>query len=682
MSFIADVNNRISTLNSTTALLGSGQTFTGAWEEVINFSTAGVAIFADTPTDGTLYFDVSTDGGGTYISVSSTVSDTTLVVPRILNIVESHIRIRYVNGTTAQTGVFKLQTKFSVEQELGLLSAIEGTVTGETPTQVAKAIVVAKDPNGNYVNAAADGFVAVASTTTPLGAAGTFDSGIIDINGHQQIITDILSDQDGTLVGEWYNDAAGTDLTRTFTVPYNAANGYVYFSAPIFGRYLRYVYTNGGTPQTDFSLNTKLTTKAISGQILGINSFIPDNVVANLSRCVGVGQNPNGVFENIPSAGIDNNNTTSTPLGVSGTYTGTWTKVSSFGEIKVAMTTDQDPATCYFQLSHNGVTVDTSLNLPPQLNEVTGKYTFIHSLNPSLPYFRIVYTNGTVAQTEFKLTTLLLVESGNGFISRATAVLDRFTDVKNIRQVNNPEQDRNFGLINYQEAVRIRGKNPNIAAGSQQTVWTHSANYVIPTTAETIRVRAGGNAADTAAGAGARTIKVLAVLDDWTEKEITLTLAGASASAPSVELVRAINLATVETVGTFGGANTGNIIIENTSALQVLAHVGAGDGQSKQAIYTVPLNFTVWVDAIDLSVGQSDSANVIINHVKDASQALAPKVEEWSVRDFSGAAIADRKTFLKFPEKSVIYVTAERITGSGSANVAVELEVIKTDNTI
>ena len=89
--------------------------------------------------------DVSTNGGTTFATIPNAVGDATFAVPRILNIVESYVRIRYVNGTTAQTGTFSLQTKYSNGQELALLSSVGGSVTGETPTQVNKSIIAGYD---------------------------------------------------------------------------------------------------------------------------------------------------------------------------------------------------------------------------------------------------------------------------------------------------------------------------------------------------------------------------------------------------------------------------------------------------------------------------------------------------------------------------------------------------------
>ena len=66
--------------NSTKILLGAGETFTGNWESVLQYTTAAVALLGSVPTDGTLFLDVSTDGGSTFASVPNTISDVKFTV--------------------------------------------------------------------------------------------------------------------------------------------------------------------------------------------------------------------------------------------------------------------------------------------------------------------------------------------------------------------------------------------------------------------------------------------------------------------------------------------------------------------------------------------------------------------------------------------------------------------------
>jgi hypothetical protein len=208
--------------------------------------------------------------------------------------------------------------------------------------------------------------------------------------------------------------------------------------------------------------------------------------------------------------------------------------------------------------------------------------------------------------------------------------------------------------------------------------------YVFPTTAETIRVKAGGNVFDTSAGLGARTITVEGLDDNWNEVSEVLTLAGASASSATTALFYRVNKVSVETSGIYGGSNTGVIVIENTTALEELAYVSAGEGNTSQSIFTVPAGKTLYLKKLNPQVSQNNSANISLYHVDNADDFSAPYTSvrhlEWQVLDFTGVENIKFDTYLKFDEKNDIYFEAQKETGSGTAGVTIEFEYVLVDN--
>lgn len=98
----------ISTVNSTTATLAGGETFTGTGE--LN-AYPDVMVTLKSNVAGTLYVDLSIDGGSNY--------DTTLTYAVAANTGEFHIavkgkrtcRVRYLNGSSAQS-YFRLSTQY------------------------------------------------------------------------------------------------------------------------------------------------------------------------------------------------------------------------------------------------------------------------------------------------------------------------------------------------------------------------------------------------------------------------------------------------------------------------------------------------------------------------------------------------------------------------------------------
>lgn len=137
-------------------------------------------------------------------------------------------------------------------------------------------------------------------TTTPLSASGVYTSSLINANGWSQVQTEVNADQDGTMLFEFCSDAAGTDVVRSLTVPFVAANGYQLFAAPAFTNYIRYTYTNNsGSSQTDFYFTTKLLSTALSPQTLRADGFISSAMMTNLTRSVLVGSDDAGNFRNV-----------------------------------------------------------------------------------------------------------------------------------------------------------------------------------------------------------------------------------------------------------------------------------------------------------------------------------------------------------------------------------------------
>lgn len=162
----------------------------------------------------------------------------------------------------------------------------------------------------------------------------------------------------------------------------------------------------------------------------------------------------------------------------------------------------------------------------------------------------------------------------------------------------------------------------NSAVGTAfEDVWDVGGTYSgWLTTASTVRVQAGGNAADTAAGAGARTIRVVGLDENWDPAQEDITLAGASESAATTTTFIRVNRAYVLTTGTYATQNTGNIIVEDTNTTTALAVIGAGLGQTEMFMLSVPRNqqgclnnLHIYVEAnkdIELQLWVRDNANL------------------------------------------------------------------------
>lgn len=101
---------------------------------------------------------------------------------------------------------------------------------------------------------------------------------------------------------------------------------------------------------------------------------------------------------------VDSGNSSTTPLGISGTFTGAWTEMTPYINVSVAISTDKASIAdgLVVQWSQDGVTVDDTDVFTIQAGS-SKQFTF----GVAHRYLRIVYTNDGVAQTVFRLQTML-----------------------------------------------------------------------------------------------------------------------------------------------------------------------------------------------------------------------------------------------------------------------------------
>lgn len=143
--------------------------------------------------------------------------------------------------------------------------------------------------------------------------------------------------------------------------------------------------------------------------------------------------------------------------------------------------------------------------------------------------------------------------------------------------------------------------------------------------ATTVRIKAGGDVADTAAGAGAREVTVQGIDDSFNEASEAIATAGAGASAATSTSFWRIHRAWVSAIGTYGAANTGAVTIENSGGGTDLIEIGgAGKGQTQFAAWTVPIAKTAYLLGMHIQVDTNKSANVRAYTRADIDDTVAP----------------------------------------------------------
>lgn len=153
-------------------------------------------------------------------------------------------------------------------------------------------------------------------------------------------------------------------------------------------------------------------------------------------------------------------NSTSTPLGISGVFTGTAEDISKYAAVTVAVFSDKASATdgLSIQFSSNGTNFDHI-----DTHTISANTSHVTTNAPQGQYFRCVYTNGAIAQTAFRLQVIYhvaaigpIIEEMNGDVSDQTSTIT----TKAVLFAKNPSSV--YGAIN-----RTAGGNLKVSIEEQ-----------------------------------------------------------------------------------------------------------------------------------------------------------------------------------------------------------------------
>ena len=264
-----------------------------------------------------------------------------------------------------------------------------------------------------------------------------------------------------------------------------------------------------------------------------------------------------------------------------------------------------------------------------------------------------------------------LNDSGNQFEKIVRVDNDKFLDISR-------------GVYSDKFSKSRFAHNTAVPNGSFADIWSYGptdTTYNWPTTIEKFRIKAGGNANDTSAGSGCRSVQVqyLDAVGDLQQEQ--LVTAGASASSStSVTGVRFIR-AYCDSAGTILSNNTGVMLFENETTGQVVGEIDAGKGQTQMSMYTVPRNYTCFLVRVELDVASNKSADVIMWQRTNALSFTAPfgvkrTVQEWDA--LQGQASTDHVAYPVFEELTDIWLEASG--GGATTEVDVEYDLICVQN--
>lgn len=138
-------NTKVSTDNSSTAILTNGASYTGTWEDTTNYNSVTVAVKTD--QSGLLYIQFSPDGTNLDSSLSFSVAAATNEVHRI-TCTRKYMRVVFTNNSGADQTYFRLQSILGTHPIL--TSPLNGTIQTDSDTVLTRSILYGKKSDGNY----------------------------------------------------------------------------------------------------------------------------------------------------------------------------------------------------------------------------------------------------------------------------------------------------------------------------------------------------------------------------------------------------------------------------------------------------------------------------------------------------------------------------------------------------
>ena len=246
--------------------------------------------------------------------------------------------------------------------------------------------------------------------------------------------------------------------------------------------------------------------------------------------------------------------------------------------------------------------------------------------------------------------------------------------------------DAPAGNITGVTTVNKFGANTTVGTSSTETVWDGSNAYSFPATATITHIR---SAVDSASTQGLQ-IEVQGLDTNWALSTATHTLDGADSTTEvalataGVALRRVFRMKVVDST-----AADQNIWVGATGMAAATAKgiITSGNNQTLMAIYTVPASKTAYMTnyyatlnkasgggatvGVKIKLWVIDNANGYVKHIKHVAGVDSAADSQWR-HDFM--------PYFKVTEKSDIYVDAENLSGSVTADVSAGFDIILVDN--
>lgn len=308
----------ISTLNSTATPLGSNASFEGTFEDIKGFASIGILLKTDKDSaENGVSVEWSHDGVTVDRHSTTTIQGLPsngyfFSIPRQAQ----YFRLSYTNGSVAQTS-FVIQTLLNRTETGSSYIPVGAPIDPLFTATLVKSVITGQQPDGDFVNASADGLAF--ETFTPLGIAGVYTSAWVDTDQWRSLEVFIKSDEvsanDGIEIQFSDNIQTATPtvqatVTRTITQA-DVDRGFVIYRFPSALDGVRVIYTNNGAAQSNFYLALNLRAFAVESPQTTLDGELALSDVSLLNRSVITGLSTTGdAYSNLTIVPVTNDSAT------------------------------------------------------------------------------------------------------------------------------------------------------------------------------------------------------------------------------------------------------------------------------------------------------------------------------------------------------------------------------------
>lgn len=234
--------------------------------------------------------------------------------------------------------------------------------------------------------------------------------------------------------------------------------------------------------------------------------------------------------------------------------------------------------------------------------------------------------------------------------------------------------------MSFLSNVTLLGASAAVTTG-YSTIWGLGTTAYVQLTAGVAMEVVSNSANDTAAGTGARTVKVSGVTGDYVPFVETITLNGATPVPLVNTSAIAINSMEVMTAGS-GGTNAGRIDGRTVSGSAIKSTIRASDvpGMSHDFIFTVPAGRYAKLKRVAAYIA-GPTAGFMSVVIRSYTAAGAYKTNgvmsaSFDLAGFNGTLFMDYSDGIYFPEKTLIMAMGAMSAGSATLTSALgELEL-------